>query len=52
MNAQSQAGPPSGTLLLDAEALYQDLKRGVQQLTTPQARLVGIGVRPERVRLR
>lgn len=42
MSTQSQAGPPSGVLLLDAEALYRDLQRGVQQLCTPQTRLVGI----------
>ncbi len=42
MSTQSQAGPPSGALLLDAEALYRDLQRGVQQLRTPQTRLVGI----------
>jgi pyrimidine operon attenuation protein/uracil phosphoribosyltransferase len=34
--------PSSGALLLDAEALYRELKRGVQQLQTPQTRLVGI----------
>jgi len=28
--------------MLDAEALYRELKRGVQQLQTPQTRLVGI----------
>ena len=42
MNHQSQAGPPGGALMLDAEALYRELKRGVQQLQTPQTRLVGI----------
>jgi pyrimidine operon attenuation protein/uracil phosphoribosyltransferase len=30
------------TLALDAEALYGELKRGVQQLRTPDTRLVGI----------
>jgi pyrimidine operon attenuation protein/uracil phosphoribosyltransferase len=30
------------TLALDAEALYQELLRGVRQLHTPDARLVGI----------
>ncbi len=30
------------TLLLDAEALYADLRRGVQRLLQPQAALVGI----------
>ncbi|MEY4653971.1 MAG: bifunctional pyr operon transcriptional regulator/uracil phosphoribosyltransferase PyrR [Pseudomonadota bacterium] len=33
---------PAGNLLLDAEALYQELLRGVRQLMTPQTRLVGI----------
>jgi pyrimidine operon attenuation protein/uracil phosphoribosyltransferase len=28
--------------MLDAEALYRELQRGVQQLRTPQTRLVGI----------
>ena len=40
--SQSQAGPSSGALMLDAEALYRELKRGVQNLQTPQTRLVGI----------
>ena len=40
MSPQSQ--PPSGALLLDAEALYRDLQLGVQQLRTPRTRLVGI----------
>jgi pyrimidine operon attenuation protein/uracil phosphoribosyltransferase len=31
-----------GALLLDAEALYRELLRGVQQLRTPETRLVGI----------
>ena len=30
------------TLVLDAEALYRELLRGVQQLRAPEARLVGI----------
>jgi pyrimidine operon attenuation protein/uracil phosphoribosyltransferase len=30
------------TLVLDAEALYRELLRGVQQLRTPDTRLVGI----------
>ena len=30
------------TLVLDAEALYRELSRGVQQLGVPEARLVGI----------
>ena len=42
MSPQSQAGPPNGALMLDAEALYRDLQRGVQQLRTPRTRLVGI----------
>ena len=42
MSPQSQAGPPNGALMLDAEALYRELQRGVQQLLTPQTRLVGI----------
>lgn len=33
---------PAGNLLLDAEALYQELLRGVRQLMTPQTRLVGV----------
>jgi pyrimidine operon attenuation protein/uracil phosphoribosyltransferase len=32
----------TGALSLDAEALYRELMRGVQQLRTPQTRLVGI----------
>ena len=40
MSPHSQ--PPSGALLLDAEALYRELKRGVERLQTPQTRLVGI----------
>ncbi len=42
MTTQSQAGPPIGGLLLDAEALYRELRHGVQQLRAPGARLVGI----------
>ena len=34
--------PPGGSLMLDAEALYRELQRGVRQLLTPQTRLVGI----------
>ncbi len=33
---------PAGNLLLDAEALYQELLRGVRQIITPQNRLVGV----------
>ena len=40
MSPHSQ--PPSGALMLDAEALYRELRRGAQQLQTPQTRLVGI----------
>lgn len=32
----------SGTLALDAEALYRELVRGVQQLRRPETRLVGV----------
>jgi len=32
----------SGALFLDAEALYRDLLRGVQQLMRPDGRLVGV----------
>ena len=42
MSPESKAGPSNGALMLDAEALYRELKRGVQQLQTPQTRLVGI----------
>jgi pyrimidine operon attenuation protein/uracil phosphoribosyltransferase len=42
VSPQSPAGPPNGALMLDAEALYRELLRGVQQLRTPQTRLVGI----------
>jgi pyrimidine operon attenuation protein / uracil phosphoribosyltransferase len=45
----SDARPPqggnassSGALLLDAEALYRELLRGVQQLRAPDSRLAGI----------
>ncbi len=33
---------PVGALMLDAEALYQELLRGVRQLMTPSTRLVGV----------
>jgi pyrimidine operon attenuation protein/uracil phosphoribosyltransferase len=42
---ERRAGQPhagAGALLLDAEALYGELLRGVKQLLTPQTRLVGI----------
>ena len=42
MTAPSQSATPQGALLLDAEALYRELQRGVQQLRTPDSRLVGI----------
>lgn len=42
MNPQSPSAATGGALLLDAEALYRELQRGVEQLRTPQARLVGI----------
>ena len=42
MTAPSQTAAPAGALLLDAEALYRELQRGVQQLRGPQSRLVGI----------
>jgi pyrimidine operon attenuation protein/uracil phosphoribosyltransferase len=49
MNPQSDAGsgrnsavPGGSALFLDAEALYQELLRGVRSLCTPQTRLVGV----------
>ena len=42
MSPPSQAVPSGGALMLDAEALYRELKSCVQQLQTPQTRLVGI----------
>ena len=42
MTTPSQTAAPAGALLLDAEALYRELKLGVQQLRTPDSRLVGI----------
>lgn len=33
---------PAGALMLDAEALYQELLRGVRQLMSAQTRLVGV----------
>ena len=41
MTIQDQP-PSAGSLLLDAEALYGVLRRGVQQLRAPHTRLVGI----------
>ncbi|GAC1601820.1 MAG: bifunctional pyr operon transcriptional regulator/uracil phosphoribosyltransferase PyrR [Ramlibacter sp.] len=37
-----QTPPPGGALMLDAEALYRELVRGVGPLRTSQTRLVGI----------
>ncbi|WP_198969166.1 bifunctional pyr operon transcriptional regulator/uracil phosphoribosyltransferase PyrR [Xylophilus sp. ASV27] len=34
--------PAARSLVLDAEALYRELLRGVRQMLTPQTRLVGI----------
>jgi pyrimidine operon attenuation protein/uracil phosphoribosyltransferase len=42
VTTESQAGAPNGALMLDAEALYRELLRGVRQLLTQQTRLVGI----------
>ncbi len=51
MTTSSKGPPPGdnnrvtggvGALFLDAEALYRELLRGVQQLRVPQTRLVGI----------
>jgi pyrimidine operon attenuation protein/uracil phosphoribosyltransferase len=43
-NAGAGTGAETGTgaLLLDAEALYRELLRGVRAMCTPQTRLVGI----------
>jgi pyrimidine operon attenuation protein/uracil phosphoribosyltransferase len=38
----TSSNPASGALFLDAEALYRELLRGVQQLRTPDTRVVGI----------
>lgn len=38
----SSPGPTAGALFLDAEALYRELLRGVQQLRDEHGRLVGI----------
>lgn len=40
--ASGRASSNGGALFLDAEALYRELLRGVQQMRVPQARLVGI----------
>ncbi|APW36902.1 bifunctional pyr operon transcriptional regulator/uracil phosphoribosyltransferase [Rhodoferax koreense] len=42
MTTSSAAPVAAGALLLDAEALYRELLRGVQQLRTPQTQLVGV----------
>ncbi|MCY7318651.1 MAG: bifunctional pyr operon transcriptional regulator/uracil phosphoribosyltransferase PyrR [Ramlibacter sp.] len=42
MSSQGPAGASTGALLLDAEALYGDLQRGVRELRGDAARLVGI----------
>lgn len=49
MSTSSNGPPPgdnnrgtAGALFLDAEALYRELLRGVQQLRVPETRLVGI----------
>lgn len=41
-DASAGAGTATGALLLDAEALYCELLRGVRAMCTPQTRLVGI----------
>ena len=40
--ADTPAAAPGMGLVLDAQALYAELRRGVQALRTPQTRLVGI----------
>jgi pyrimidine operon attenuation protein/uracil phosphoribosyltransferase len=40
--SDANAGAATGALLLDAEALYRELLRGVRAMCTPQTRLVGI----------
>ncbi|MFZ9297627.1 MAG: bifunctional pyr operon transcriptional regulator/uracil phosphoribosyltransferase PyrR [Hylemonella sp.] len=42
MTGKNKAGPAQGALTLDAEALYQELLRGVQAMAIPAAHLVGI----------
>jgi len=41
-HAASASAPGAGALFLDAEALYQELLRGVRQLCQADTRLVGI----------
>ncbi|MDB5851168.1 MAG: bifunctional pyr operon transcriptional regulator/uracil phosphoribosyltransferase [Rhodoferax sp.] len=40
--SEVRAATSAGALLLDAEALYRELLRGVQMLRTPATRLVGV----------
>ena len=42
MTSKNDAGGVTGALSLDAEALYQELRRGVQAIAIPAAHLVGI----------
>ncbi|MFZ9545364.1 MAG: bifunctional pyr operon transcriptional regulator/uracil phosphoribosyltransferase PyrR, partial [Hylemonella sp.] len=42
MTSKNEAGGVTGALSLDAEALYQELRRGVQAIAIPAAHLVGI----------
>ena len=42
MTDARKAAPGAGALMLDAEALYRELLRGVRMLMAPGARLVGI----------
>ncbi|MFZ9439132.1 MAG: bifunctional pyr operon transcriptional regulator/uracil phosphoribosyltransferase PyrR [Hylemonella sp.] len=42
MTSKNDAGVVTGALSLDAEALYQELRRGVQAIAIPAAHLVGI----------
>ncbi len=42
MTSKIDAGGVTGALSLDAEALYQELRRGVQAIAIPAAHLVGI----------
>ena len=42
MTPSTPGAPAPGVLMLDAEALYRELLRGVQMLRTPATRLVGV----------
>ncbi len=42
MNEASNAASGAGALMLDAEALYRELLRGVRALMAPGAKLVGV----------